>query len=412
GFYAFDWDISTTQTIGIYDITWAYTAEGTSDTSLQTIVVSENSANNPYLYTARRMQFRMALEDYLSCAQNIFLYNEQAQPSSDRATFRWTFENWNPTSRIKIYRNQEIVTDNYQIDYFQGKVVFSSSLISQDVIAADYNFRWFNDDDLNRLLDVNVQAVNMAPPVSAHSIINIPDRFIPIVLYGAARDGIRQMMMCLMFQQPAQLFGDPDRASQIFSQMESLKQNYEKSWEYLIELKKLGRYPNTKNIVTPEYTLPGGRSIIHDALIRLMINGSKEEVTIEELYHIFLSQNNEIKILSQDDNTGEVIYAPVTQVWVSGMKIPYEITTQNGNSIITSDEHLFFVNGEYKPLMDIKVGDELVTHDENIETTEVESVIKLDEEVKMYDLEVNTTANLFAEKIKCHNSRWFRYLFK
>ena len=39
-----------------------------------------------------------------------------------------------------------------------------------------------------------------------------------------------------------------------------MKKNYEGDWEKLVEQKKLGPYPSSKLIVTPEYTLPGGRS--------------------------------------------------------------------------------------------------------------------------------------------------------
>ena len=63
--------------------------------------------------------------------------------------------------------------------------------------------------------------------------------------------------------------------------------------------------------------------------------------------------------------------------------------------------------------MDIKIGDTILTCDNNkIESTTVKSISRLRRKEKMYDLEVGITANLFVNGIKCHNSRWFRYLFK
>jgi hypothetical protein len=42
--------------------------------------------------------------------------------------------------------------------------------------------------------------------------------------------------------------------------METLKKNYEEEFTRLLEQKKFGRYPRTKAITVPEFTLPGGRS--------------------------------------------------------------------------------------------------------------------------------------------------------
>jgi hypothetical protein len=39
-----------------------------------------------------------------------------------------------------------------------------------------------------------------------------------------------------------------------------LKKNYEESFKGFLDAKKLGPYPKSVAVVTPEYTLPGGRS--------------------------------------------------------------------------------------------------------------------------------------------------------
>ena len=67
--------------------------------------------------------------------------------------------------------------------------------------------------------------------------------------------------MCLQFQQPQEVFGGPDAARQAFQNLETLKKNYEGDFNLLLEQKKYGSYVGlTKTVVTPEYTLPGGRS--------------------------------------------------------------------------------------------------------------------------------------------------------
>ncbi len=91
--------------------------------------------------------------------------------------------------------------------------------------------------------------------------MTIDDRYIPIILYGAAIDALRQLILCIQFQQPKEVFGGPDGAKDAASTFETLKKNYEEMFYKLLEQKKNGPYTGlTKTIVTPEYTLPGGRS--------------------------------------------------------------------------------------------------------------------------------------------------------
>ena len=102
--------------------------------------------------------------------------------------------------------------------------------------------------------------MNTYPPHSGYNLDTLPDRYFTTVLYGAIKDALRTLMGCLMFQQPAQVFGGTEEAAKAFSNFETLKQNYEKDWDKLVEQKKFGPYPKTRMVVTPEFTLPGGRS--------------------------------------------------------------------------------------------------------------------------------------------------------
>jgi hypothetical protein len=260
GFYVFEWELEADQEVGDYTVTWEYTtSELGTQTETQTVTVVE-SVTAPTFYTNRVIAFRDALEYHLSCAQSIPVYYEQAKPSRDRVKFEFSFNDWNQSPGVRIYRNGSIMNSGFDVDYFTGSVDFEDNLVDQDVVNADYNFRWFSDDDLNRFLGNAVQTVNAYPPNSGYYMENIPDRFIPVVLYGAAKDALRQLMMCLQFQQPAQIFGGMEEASRAFGNMETLKKNYEGDWEKLLEQKKYGPYPTSRAIVTPEYTLPGGRS--------------------------------------------------------------------------------------------------------------------------------------------------------
>jgi hypothetical protein len=259
GYYVYDWNIPDDQTIGSYTIVWDYVVDDLQKAEVQYVTVSEKDIDT-YWFSGRRLDFRLALEHHLSCAQSIPIYYEQAKPTMDNQVFRFTFPRWNQSTGVKIYRNKLMIDSGITIDYFKGSVKFNTALTSHDIVNADYNFRWFSDDELNRFLINALQTVNVHAPHSSYTLDTIPDRYIPAILYGAAKDALRHLMMCIQFQQPAQVFGGLENAQKAFSNFETLKQNYSKDWEKLLEQKKLGPYPKTRMVVVPEYTLPGGRS--------------------------------------------------------------------------------------------------------------------------------------------------------
>jgi len=448
GFYVYDWVIPEDQTEGDYRVIWRYVVDDIDKAEIQNIVISEKNADTATVwYSGRELEFRLALEHHLSCSQAIPIYYEQAKTSRDNQTYSFTFPDWNQSPGVNVYRNDVIVNSGVEVDYFRGSVTFDNPLLPQETVHADYNFRWFDDDKLIRFLLNAVQTVNIYPPHSDFTLRDVPDRYTPAVLYGAAKDALRQLMMCINFQEPAQVFGGPENAQKAFANFETLKQNYEKDWEKLCEQKKYGPYPRSLMIVTPEYTLPGGRCLHPDTELlvivtnRLMkinnyinytnvytkeINGgniyknstqmiSGNDVitcTIKEIYKLF-NNGFDIEVLSQSDLYGNLIFSPIEYIWESGIKTIYNLKTSNGYNVQASDEHLFYVNGKYIPLRDIKIGDKIVTCDNHSwEYSIVQSINQYKRKINMYDLEVFGTANLFANGIKCHNSRWFRYLFK
>ena len=261
GFYGFEWLIDSDQPPGNYIVDWEYFIDGEEIHELQTVTVVASATKNINFYSQRKIAFRSALEKYLICAQRIPVYYEQSRPSRDKKTFQFTFDKWNQSTGLRVYRNKEVVNEGYNVDYFNGTITFDNTLLDQEIINADYNFKWFSDEELDTFLNTSIQNLNLFPPASAYALDNVPDRYISAVIYGAAKDALRQLLMCLQFQQPQIVFGGPDNAKSAFSNLESLKQNYEKDWDKLTEQKKYGPYAGlTKGIIVPEFTLPGGRS--------------------------------------------------------------------------------------------------------------------------------------------------------
>jgi hypothetical protein len=262
GYYVYSWDIDSDQALGNYSVTWEYIVDAETKYEYQTVTVVESQTNAApsSSYTERLIAFREALTHHISCAQAIPVYFEQAKPSRDNTTFKFSFENWNQSSGVKIYRNETVINADAEVNYFTGSVTFDTQLLPQETVNADYNFQWFSEEELDRFLVNALQTVNTFPPHSGYTLDDVPNRYIPAVLYGAAKDALRNLMMCLNFQQPAQVFGGTEHAEKAFANFETLKKNYESDWEKLLEQKKFGPWPRTRMVVTPEFTLPGGRS--------------------------------------------------------------------------------------------------------------------------------------------------------
>ena len=193
--------------------------------------------------------------------------------------------------------------------------------------------------------------------------------------------------------------------------METLKKNYEGDWIRIFENKKFGPYPVPVGVVVPTHTLPGGRCISFDSRHLCKIGTSEFSISTQELYDLY--SNNNVQILSHYGKDKKATFAPINHIWASGEKIIYRVETQQGFSTQTSGEHLFFVNGKYIPLFMAKKGDQLTCSDnKNIINDKIKSIKEKRTKELTYDMEVPSTENLFSDNIKCHNSRWFRYLFQ
>lgn len=263
GFYTFDWGLDSDLEIGKYLVTWSYVANGFSGSELQEVVISSSGDTENSIvqfYGSRLSDLRVALSEMICCAQKIPVYHEQAIPDVGNQKFKLTFPRWNQAFGTRIYRNNKLIEGSYEINYFRGTVLFDNPLSDFDTVHADYNFRWFEDEQLDVFLSNALSIANFYPPQSSYDLTTVPNVYIPLVLYGAAKDALRELLMCLNFQQPQQVFGGQEAAQKAFSNMETLKKNYEEEFTKLLEQKKFGRYPRTRAIVTPEFTLPGGRS--------------------------------------------------------------------------------------------------------------------------------------------------------
>ena len=193
--------------------------------------------------------------------QAIPVYKEPAKKSRDNKTYAFTFPRWNQSPDCRVWLNDEIVTSEVAIDFNKGQVTFNQTLTEYDRVEAGYYFRWFSDDQLDRFLSNSLHILNSYPAVTNFNLLNLDERWIPAVLYGAAVDALRYLMLSLQFQEPQLVFGGPDGAAKAYANFDSLKKNYEGTWTKLLEVKKLGPYKGLTRMVTVSaFSLPGGRS--------------------------------------------------------------------------------------------------------------------------------------------------------
>lgn len=264
GFYIYDWQIDSDEDVGPYTATWTYEIDGTEYTVTQGILViaDEDNAVVPSPYSERIAAIRASLDYHLGKVQSIPVYGEQGNICDDNRTVKFTFPRWNQNHQTRIYRNGKVVTSGITINYFKGEVVFDEPLHEKfDTVNADYNFRWFSDEELDRFLSNGIHLWNAHPPHRNRTLTTLEEKYIPAVLYGAAIDALRRIILDLQIQEPKEVFGGPEMAEKAANAFETLKKNYEGTWKMLIEAKAKGPYKGLTRIISvPEYTLPGGRS--------------------------------------------------------------------------------------------------------------------------------------------------------
>ncbi len=270
GIYVFDWNIPSTQNAGKYSVSWDYVVDDEAITWEQSIVVAAEATDSAY-YSGRLLFMRQSLELMINAAQTVPVYRQFSRPSRDKKSYYFTKKNWNQARGTTVYLNKEIVQSGYVIDYAKGKVLFDNVLTDADTVQADYNFRWYTDEELDRFINNSTHVLNSFAPATYYTPVSMDDRHIATVLYGAAVDAIRSLMFSINWKEPEQFFGGPEAAGQKFGQLETLKKNYEDLWLKLLDQKKNFPYRGlTRMTVTPEYTLPGGRS----RWFRYMFSGS------------------------------------------------------------------------------------------------------------------------------------------
>lgn len=259
GFYYYDYVIPNSLPTGVYTVLITGTVLGTPTAATQYLQVLAAGTSTSVTFSQRKVELMVALESYIGCAQHIPVYTELARRNKNYDQYQMTFPRWN-LGNHEVRLNGEIIDSGFAINYDTGTITFTAPLHVTDRVEVTYNFRFFSQIDILRFLSDALGQINLEPPGTNFTLDTVPDSYVGVLMHGAAKNAIQALIFCLMFQEPSKVFGDPDRVQEIVGSLNTLKENHEK--EFTADKKQIKKavYPKIGVVVTPEYTLPGGRS--------------------------------------------------------------------------------------------------------------------------------------------------------
>ncbi len=265
GEYVGEWEIPITQDPGLYTLRVDYVLDLVAGSEVEffteTFVVLEEDANviDPVVIIYRKI-----LETYIGFTQRVPVFHEIGRLDEARTCALFSFQRWNQPAGSRVFVNGNLTTTGFTVNFLKGTINFSSILSAYDEVQASYTFRWFTDDELDAFVAQAVDVFNQYPPHTNFNVSTLEANYARAgvtVAHQASVFALRRIILDLIVQEPAKVFGGMDRADKLMGSLNSLKQNYEEQLTKWYEQKAKGPYVGlTKTVTVPEFTLPGGRS--------------------------------------------------------------------------------------------------------------------------------------------------------
>ena len=190
------------------------------------------------------------------------VYSEYSKKASTFSTvYGFAYENWNQDPRPIVRVNNRLVDDGWHADYM-GKVYFDNLMAPEDSISTAYNFAYFSKEELLSFLNLGLKMMNGLPPAS-EAYMNIaltPGIWDAGILLYAAITALKRLIFGLSWQEKRIIYGRPEDAQNAAQLFQNLYKSYEETWVEFGKNVKTRKLPGIAMYVTPEYTLPGGRS--------------------------------------------------------------------------------------------------------------------------------------------------------
>jgi len=179
-------------------------------------------------------------------------------------TYNLAYKNWLQDPRPIVRLNNRIVDDGWHADY-DGKIFFDGLMAEEDSINVAYQFAYFSPEEVLSFLGLGLKMMNSTPPASVtyNNLVIMPAEWDAPVLLYAAVTALKRLVFGLNWQEKAILFGKPDnfeRSQSAIDNFKGLYTDYNTLWLEVKKDAKTRKLPGIAQYVTPEYTLPGGRS--------------------------------------------------------------------------------------------------------------------------------------------------------
>lgn len=259
GFYFYNYTVPNSLPVNTYTIRITGTVLGTPTAMIAYLMVVLAGTPTPVSATQQVSALIAELETYVGVAQRIPVYREVARRDPTNRIFSFTWPRWNLGNNT-IWLNNQPVTAGFTANLDTGTVMFDKPLDDTDKVEATYNWRYFTFQDEVTFLSDALSQINLEPPGTNFTLDTVTAPYFGVLILGGSKNAIRRLLFDLIFQEPATIFGGPDRAKDAIASLQALKQNNETEFAADKKQIKKAKYPATATVVQPEYTLPGGRS--------------------------------------------------------------------------------------------------------------------------------------------------------
>jgi hypothetical protein len=185
----------------------------------------------------------------------------ESKQSTFSTVYGFAYERWNQQPRPIVRVNNRIVDDGWHADYM-GRIYFDSLMAPEDSVSCAYNFAYFSKEELLSFLNFGLQMMNGLPPSSeAYRALDMaPPVWDAGILLYAAILALKRLIFGLTWQEKKIIYGRPEDAQNAASLYQDLYKSYLETWTEYGKNVKSKKLPGIALYVTPEYTLPGGKS--------------------------------------------------------------------------------------------------------------------------------------------------------
>lgn len=108
---------------------------------------------------------------------------------------------------------------------------------------------------------------------------------------------------------------------------------------------------------------------------KISFSNPHQKMTIKELYKKKQFSKNgswkRLRVKQVNEDTGEIIYSPIKNIFKNGIKEVYEVTTALGYKLKLTNEHRIYTSKGYVPLRELKEGNSIYVNGQVVEKNEL-----------------------------------------